>query len=350
MCEQCEGDVNKCTKCVLGRHKPNPTTGRCQRVSGQAASALPTGVQEVSPPANASELLPPSLRRQLLQVQTAIVGGQPAPRNRYPWMVSLRYDDKHNLYPPLCGGSLITPNIVMTAAHCLTNGDGTWATDRALPQVRVGGYEKDGGKYERRSAVWAMVHEEYDPSTMLHDVALILLNKPSTKAPVSLQPSGCCSGCGSESCPKPNLLVPAGTPVYAIGWGALRSGGPSPAVLHSVKLDVLPLKQCDKLYNTSRGTVGFAESNNTMICAGNPKKHADTCQGDSGGPLFIRGSVAAKDVQIGITSWGWGCAGPVPGVYSDVAMLRTWISRSVRALQVKARQLGVAPDAGSSTN
>ncbi|KAK5639812.1 hypothetical protein RI129_010623 [Pyrocoelia pectoralis] len=97
------------------------------------------------------------------------------------------------------------------------------------------------------------------------------------------------------------------------GWGALSSGGGSPNELQAVEVEEVDRTECNNSYNG-----GITD---TMICFASPGK--DSCQGDSGGPLVVDGK------QVGIVSWGYGCADPsYPGVYAHVAALRTFIEQN----------------------
>lgn len=252
-------------------------------------------------------------------VQTSVVGGGKATKGRYPWMVSLRYNDKWSQH--FCGASLIAPRIVMTAAHCVMNNTGNvLATDgRAYPQVRIGGWETDGGAYEKHQVVATLPHKDYDPSTNDYDIALLLLDKPSKKKAVKLVAS------------QPDPPLEEGATVRAIGWGATRENGPGSADLQEVALDFLSLDTCAAYYPNSDW------ESNTQICAGSAGAGKDTCQGDSGGPLFVKGATAAGDKQVGIVSWGYGCA-RVPGVYTDVAMMRPWITQASAAMLAADKQ------------
>jgi trypsin len=104
-----------------------------------------------------------------------------------------------------------------------------------------------------------------------------------------------------------------GETLRTIGWGTTSSGGSSSAVLLEADVDYVPNSECNANYGGS-----ILDS---MMCAASPGK--DACQGDSGGPLVETDSL----VQVGVVSWGIGCANPsYPGVYSRVSVAYNWIT------------------------
>eukprot|EP00594_Rhizosolenia_setigera_P005918 CAMPEP_0178948684 /NCGR_PEP_ID=MMETSP0789-20121207/5615_1 /TAXON_ID=3005 /ORGANISM="Rhizosolenia setigera, Strain CCMP 1694" /LENGTH=170 /DNA_ID=CAMNT_0020629089 /DNA_START=351 /DNA_END=863 /DNA_ORIENTATION=+ len=103
----------------------------------------------------------------------------------------------------------------------------------------------------------------------------------------------------------------SGVDVVVMGWGTTTSGGQSSDLLLEVELDAISNAECENEY-------GAGEITDDMLCASRAGK--DSCQGDSGGPLILKGTDSASDVQIGIVSWGYGCADPdYSGVYSRVS-------------------------------
>ncbi|KAK7794879.1 hypothetical protein R5R35_010571 [Gryllus longicercus] len=106
----------------------------------------------------------------------------------------------------------------------------------------------------------------------------------------------------------------SGTLAVVTGWGLTNVGGSSPNTLHFLKLPIVSHSACDSFYGSGLITA-------RMLCAGYPAGGQDACQGDNFGPLVAGG------VQVGIVSWGYGCALPnYPGVYTNVANLRSWIT------------------------
>ncbi|PSC71541.1 Serine ase stubble isoform C [Micractinium conductrix] len=268
-------------------------------------------------------------RRELNQVHSAISGGYPAEPRRYHWMASLRYASFTAFH--YCGASLIHKRVVMTAAHCVLDDHNAWSElDFVYPEVRIGGYEYTGGEYEARKAVAVLAHEGYDSKVINNDVALILLDRDSSKTPIKLPPS------------LPSPAVPEGTLLHAIGWGATSDKQDTPYVLQETTSYALSIETCqldfqDVLYNENWNT-------NSVMCAATAPGAAymeGTCSGDSGGPLFVKatagkGGRRGQDMQVGIVSWGIpageGCHSKYPSGFTDVAYMRKWIDAGIKKL------------------
>ena len=102
--------------------------------------------------------------------------------------------------------------------------------------------------------------------------------------------------------------------VTVTGWGRTTMGGKSPEVLQKVEVPLVPYWECEWLYGKKKLT-------DKMFCGG--RAGHDSCQGDSGGPIVYNGR------QIGVVSWGEGCALPgYPGIYADVSKFRDWIRKN----------------------
>lgn len=220
-----------------------------------------------------------------------IVGGHDTTIEETPWQISMIYFGSHR-----CGGSVISPSTIVTAAHCIRGTSAQWVDIRAgSTLVRSGG---------RVVSVNRMVeHERYDPWELNNDVGLLFLDEVLEFGP-TIQPIPL----GQQG-----YIVPAGSIASISGWGALRQSGPSPNVLQVVDAPIVPEDICDQANGIDPVT---------MICAGNYEQGGiDSCQGDSGGPLVVNGELQ------GIVSWGYGCAQPkYPGVYARVAAFNDWIT------------------------
>ncbi len=230
----------------------------------------------------------------------AIVNGGNADAGEYPWMVALRDGQGH-----FCGGSIISPTTVVTAAHCL---EGVRARDMHV-QVGVLGVDDRG---QRLDVDRIMRHPSYD-GTVENDIALLRTDGSfrfsSEVAPIAVR------GAGFASAAR------VGNDAWATGWGALdeqESGYPDR--LREVRLPVLSDSVCNRLLASE----GDRITNSTMLCAGGEGPSA--CYGDSGGPLMARGNDGVAYL-IGLTSWGVLCGEPgLPGVYSEVGTFASWIA------------------------
>ena len=109
-----------------------------------------------------------------------------------------------------------------------------------------------------------------------------------------------------------------GDPVTAIGLGRVNEKGSASKFLKEVDLKYMSNDKCS-LY--------FGDLPDEMMCA--KEANVDACEGDSGGPLIKTGNGPRSDVQIGIISWGSGCANSFPGVYTRVAEIKDWIDLTI---------------------
>jgi secreted trypsin-like serine protease len=258
-----------------------------------------------------------------------IVGGKPAQAGKYPFQVALiaantPVGQEH--FGQFCGGSLIDKNWVVTAAHCVPNTTAEEVDVYIGSTVLPSGRGNAGGQAGKRQHVKKIVsHQKYDPDTSDNDIALLNLTEaaPDTFAPASVATSEIDKTKGAP-----------GSTVTVIGWGATQEGGNTTPKLREVDVKVQDSALCLANY---QAVVPSTKITDNMFCAGRPEGGADSCQGDSGG--FI-GAPAAEGttpgakpgfVQLGIVSWGIGCARPqLFGVYTRIANYRGWIQEIMK--------------------
>jgi secreted trypsin-like serine protease len=192
-----------------------------------------------------------------------------------------------------CGGVLIEPDVVLTAAHCVVGRD-----PRSV-QALVGadrlciGEPLDG---IRRAATRIDVHTQYDRATGRFDLARVTLDEPVRAEWVrTVEPA---SGAAKKG--------------VVLGWGVTPGTGMPSCRLMRTSVRTLDQESC----RASVGVEGLTFDPDSMFCAvGADPGHGEACVGDSGGPL-ISGNDPREGAVIGIVSWGRGCGPGLPGVYA----------------------------------
>ncbi|XP_066567486.1 transmembrane protease serine 3 isoform X2 [Amia ocellicauda] len=228
---------------------------------------------------------------QALGSQDRIVGGTDTTIEHWPWQVSLKIDGQHT-----CGGSLVTPRWLVTAAHCVagtSNEVDLWVVQTGKTSLSPWGVSVDR----------VVVHGKYAKND--YDIAMMRLASPikvqAATRPVCLPPSG--------------LQINSSEPLWVTGWGYTAEKGTVSTILQKADVPFIDRATCLKLYGSIISP--------RMLCAGYPEGKVDACQGDSGGPLVYK---MQRWQLVGIVSWGVGCARKNrPGVYSNVDELLEWI-------------------------
>lgn len=229
-----------------------------------------------------------------------IIGGTKAASGVHPFQVALLSKAKSNRFnAQFCGGTLVAPSYVVTAAHCLD----VWTNPVTQVDVLAGTQRlTTGGK--RIAVKRAVIHPTWNTRTMDFDVAVLELATPVTGVAFATLPAS-----------QPTT---AGTGLRTTGWGTRTSGVVNkPINLQVVDLPFVPTSNSSCLAVTPPS--GFPPITARMICAGGVLNKS-SCNGDSGGPLTIDRGAGYTEL-VGIVSWGSRNCGAVgfPGVYANVA-------------------------------
>ncbi|MGW1531130.1 trypsin-like serine protease [Streptomyces aureus] len=239
------------------------------------------------------------------KVDPKIIGGTTTTISTAPWMAQLWYYDEARGIGFFCGGSVVAPTKILTAAHCVKGYD--WKANGAVvtgtAQLASGSTLPSGATVSAPWRQWN--HPSYNSTTVDNDIAIITLANPVSAKPIRMTTSGDTASYAS------------GTKGTLYGWG--RTTSTTQDISETLKTATLPINS-DTTCKTTYGTDFVAGH---MVCAGTKATGTDAgtttaCNGDSGGPLIVNGRI------VGVVSWGVeDCV--AKGAYSVFSKVSTYV-------------------------
>lgn len=234
-----------------------------------------------------------------------VVGGEEVVKHEWPWQVAVLKGNEQ-----FCGGTLIAPQWVLTAAHCIRK-----KKRRRKIRVKVGEHDIDADEGGEMfiNLQDDIPHPKYDFDTITHDIALLKLAKPVSASRTV----------GFACLPEETDKLPEKHVCYIIGWGKKKNNDVfGSKVLREALVPLVNRRTCQKAFNYP--------IHDTQVCAGSINGGADSCAGDSGGPLLCRKPGAGSQTKwmvYGVTSYGEGCGEKKKfGIYTKVRKYLDWIS------------------------
>lgn len=230
--------------------------------------------------------------RNIEAISSRISSGTNTYLGEYPWIMAVGFRMRDSEYFEYRGGgSLIHPRVVLTAAHILRNK----TAENLL--IRAGEWDlrhtNEKFKHQDRSVMLIIKHKEFEMSTLINDIALLIV-----KTPFELTPT-----VNTICLPKLNVMVKHNTKCTASGWGLNVADGKYQSILRKVDVPFVARRQCQQRLRRTRLGM-FYQLHRSLMCAGG-RKGDDACEGDGGSPLVTELPITeSRFYQIGIVAGG----------------------------------------------
>ncbi|TWP53313.1 serine protease [Lentzea tibetensis] len=240
-------------------------------------------------------------------VSTQVVGGTRASTKDNPFAVFMVFTGK---ITPICGGSIVAPNKILTAAQCVDEGvTGPKPVPPGSRQIVAGRDDFRSTTGTVANITKIVLHEKYDGISF--DFAVLTLDRKLTQKPIQL------AGALDSGLYKP------GKNATVLGWGDTTEDGETSQFLLKASIPILHDADCTKFWGKDDEGVDIYDKK-SMMCAAHKGGKIDACQGDSGGP-FVAGGKLIGTVQSGI-----GCARPnSPAIYGRVSTVNAWVKQQI---------------------
>ncbi|AJR09733.1 serine protease [Photobacterium gaetbulicola] len=269
--------------------------------------------------------------------QPKIIGGIESGSSEIPWQayLNMTFGEGANERTFICGGVVISADVVLTAAHCMRNGFETAKPSKVKVWAGITSIFS-AGSLNAVAVHEIVLHPQYNASRFANDMAIVKLSSPlpDNAQPIRLASAddqqradeAFANGWVTNGERQPNLLVS--------GWGSTDASNASSGAtrLRQTLLSGVPDNICDSMWGANINSSEYG----IFLCAGSvsPTLGRDSCFGDSGGPLVWQDPLRAADSDfglrlVGLVSFGEGCAGRLPGVYSEVASQRSWLESEI---------------------
>ncbi|MGB1320989.1 MAG: S1 family peptidase [Vibrio gallaecicus] len=260
-----------------------------------------------------------------------IINGTEAAEGSWPFIAALVMKDADPYQGQFCGASFIGERYILTAAHC-TEGLESQDIDVVVGSSDLSASDVEGSRYAVKHIY---THESYVSASSGHDIAVIELSEAASKVAIPL----------ADQFLRNDL--PTGESLTVMGWGNQNNQSDqfvSSSKLHQVNVPLVSQSVCRTASHPLYRSIG-----DDAFCAGFPQGGYDSCQGDSGGPIVVNHGGTTK--QLGIVSWGIGCADEnAYGVYTNLSHFTDWIATATGGFSYnQQKDLGVKPP-GSNTH